>query len=414
MMAVQENIALTTALGPGPWRDGLQRAQLQNAKLDFVDVSPIHRAFAPMAREQKFDISEMAIVTALQAVAYNKPLLIFPVTVAARFQHNCLITRKSETQLKASDLAGRRVGVRAYTQTTGVWIRGILQNDYGVPCDLIRWVTQEGAHLAEYQDPPWVERVASDRSLPDMLRAEEIDAAILGNDLPDSPDFAPVIPDPHAAARVWYRKHTVVPINHMIAVREDVARAQPKAIREFWRALSLAKPPAADGPDMAAFGISANRAALALMLSYCEPQKLLPRPLAVDDIFAGTIALLGEEAYKLIVVATGSPWRQNMRWIAGSAGNFLRRASIMLTLSAALFQIVSNASPVRAASYPERPVKIIVPYGAGGIADVTLRLVAQKLSEKFGQQFVIENRPWAPPASSASTPSSHRRRTATR
>ena len=295
-MATRENIRLTAALGPGSWRDGLQRTPRDKLTLDFADVSPIHRAFAPMAREQRFDVSEMAIVTALQAVAYNKPLLILPVTVAARFQHGCLITRKSPTPLTVMELAGRRVGVRAYTQTTGVWVRGILQNDYEVPCESIRWTTQEGAHVAEYRDPSWVERVAPDRSLTDMLRAGEIDAAILGNDLPDSPDFVPVIPDPHAAARAWYAKHSVVPINHMIAVRKDVALAWPETIREFWRALSLAKPPAGDGPDMAAIGISANRPALALMLSYCEQQRLLPRPLTLDDIFTEAIAVLGKDA----------------------------------------------------------------------------------------------------------------------
>jgi tripartite-type tricarboxylate transporter receptor subunit TctC len=77
------------------------------------------------------------------------------------------------------------------------------------------------------------------------------------------------------------------------------------------------------------------------------------------------------------------------------AGDFRRGIFYALCFAAALLQPVPFAGPLHAASYPERPVKIIVPYGAGGIADVTLRLVAQKLSEKFGQQFVIENRPSA-------------------
>ena len=78
-----------------------------------------------------------------------------------------------------------------------------------------------------------------------------------------------------------------------------------------------------------------------------------------------------------------------------SAGNFRHCVLVMLICATALAQLVLFAGPLGAASYPERPVRIVVPYGAGGIADVTLRLVAQKLSEKFGQQFVIENRPGA-------------------
>src|SRR5439155_14207511 len=117
-------------------------------------------------------------------------------------------------------LRGRRIGVRAYTQTTGVWLRGILQNDYGVPPDAIRWITQEGAHVAEYTDPPWVEE-APQASLPDLLRNGQIDAAILGNDLPDDPDFAPVIGDPPAAARAWSATHGFVPITLVPVVRND-------------------------------------------------------------------------------------------------------------------------------------------------------------------------------------------------
>jgi 4,5-dihydroxyphthalate decarboxylase len=282
---------LSIALGARAWHTPL--AADTALALNFVEVSPIHRAFAPMAREQKFDISEMAIVTALQALAYDKPLLALPVTIAARFQQHCLITRKS-APVRLTDLAGKRIGVRAYTQTTGVWIRGILQNDYGVPADAIKWVTQEGAHLAEYRDPPWVERVAPERALVDLLRAGDVDAVILGNDLPDDPDFVPVIPEPRAAARAWYDKHRVVPINHVMVVRKDVAAAQPAAIHELWQAIHRAKPAAAaDGPDMAAIGIEANRKSLETLLSYCEQQKLLPRKMAVDDFFAETLAVLG-------------------------------------------------------------------------------------------------------------------------
>src|SRR5262249_8659706 len=88
-----ERVKLTTAIGARSWRQGLEAVQgeARQFALSFVDVSPIHRAFAPMAREQTFDVCEMAIVTALQAIAYGKPLLLLPVAMAARFQQGCLI-----------------------------------------------------------------------------------------------------------------------------------------------------------------------------------------------------------------------------------------------------------------------------------------------------------------------------------
>jgi 4,5-dihydroxyphthalate decarboxylase len=292
------SLNLTAAIGARAWRDRLQAddTAADGFTLSFADVTPIHRAFAPMAREQKYDLSEMAIVTALQALAFGKPLLLLPVTVAARFQQRCLIARRSDKPLRVADLAGCRIGVRAYTQTTGVWIRGILQNDYGVPPQTIRWVTQEGAHLAEYRDPDWVERAPEGRGLVELLRAGEIDAAILGNDLPDDPDLVSVIADPDTAAKEWFAKHGVIPINHMMMIRQDVAAAHPEQVRALWRAIMRAEPPAKSSPRMTAVGITASRRGLETVLGYCEQQKLLPTTLTVDGIFAGAIALLGNAA----------------------------------------------------------------------------------------------------------------------
>jgi 4,5-dihydroxyphthalate decarboxylase len=283
----------TVAIGAAAWRDGLERAENDTFgfTLSFAEVTPIHRAFAPMVRDQSFDISELAIVTALQAFAYGKPLVILPVTLAARFQQGCLIARRRDMPVSVAALRGCRIGVRAYTQTTGVWLRGILQNDYGVPPDGVRWVTQEAAHLAEYIDPPWVEKAPERTSLPDLLRNGDIDAAILGNDLPDDPDFAPVIADPPAAARAWYASHGVVPINHLLVVRKDIAIAHPREIRDLWRALHCARPRQSGEYDMAPIGVEAHRQPLEMILSYCEQQRLLPRKLDVDGIFADAVAL---------------------------------------------------------------------------------------------------------------------------
>ena len=286
---MSNTIDLTTVIGARPWREALEMAgrHARNFTLAFREVTPIHRAFAPMAREQAFDVSEMAVVTAIQAFAFGKPLIILPVTLAARFQHGCLIGRSRDLPASPADLRGRRVGVRAYSQTTGTWVRGILQNDYAVAPESIRWITQEGAHVAEYADPPWVERTGSDDKLPDMLRRKEIDAAILGNDLPDDPDFAPVIDKPAQAAQAWFAKHRVVPINHMLVVRQEIASRHPAVVRELWAAIGEARRslPAAT-TDMYPLGIETVRPALDVILSWCEQQSLLPRRVRSDEIFA--------------------------------------------------------------------------------------------------------------------------------
>jgi 4,5-dihydroxyphthalate decarboxylase len=280
---------ITAVIGAQKWRDALRRASAQAdaiVRLDWIEVSSINRTFAPMAREQKFDLSEMAIVTALQALAYGKPLLLLPVTVTARFPHRCLITRRASAPLHPQDLAGRRIGVRGYTLTTGVWLRGILQNEYGVAVDSVRWVTQEGAHVAEYQDPPWVERGPAGTKLPELLRTGEVDAIIMGNDLPDDPEFVPVIADPDAAAQDWFKKHGVDPINHMLMVKRERFDADPGALRKLWNLIEICK------PEGSVIGIEAHRRVLELLLGYCDQQKLLPRRLGLDEIFAPTTALM--------------------------------------------------------------------------------------------------------------------------
>ncbi|MDC7788848.1 phosphate ABC transporter substrate-binding protein [Rhodoplanes sp. TEM] len=293
-------IALTIALGAKPWRAALSGpgAAAKTFSLSFADVSPIHRAFAPMVREQRFDLSELAVVTAVQAFAAGKPVVLLPVVLASRFQHRCLITRR-DAPATLDTLAGRRIGVRAYSQTTGMWIRGILQNDHGVDPASIGWVTQEGAHVAECDDPPWVERTAAGRKLVDLLRDGEVDAAILGNDLPDDPAFVSVFPEPEAAARAWYARHAVLPINHVMVVSRAVAERDPAVLRDVWSLLKAVRPaPAASGPDMTPIGIDAIRPGVETVLRFCRQQSLLARDVTVDALFAEAAALLGAAAVR--------------------------------------------------------------------------------------------------------------------
>jgi len=154
----------------------------------------INRAFAPMVRDQRFDVSEIAIATFLQARAYRKPLVLLPVVLAARFQQSALLCRVDSAIRGPGELAGCRVGVRAYSQTTGVWLRGILSDSYGLRPEEIRWITFEDAHVPEYRDPPWTERALPGKDMLAMLHEGELDAIIVGNDLPDDPALRPVFP----------------------------------------------------------------------------------------------------------------------------------------------------------------------------------------------------------------------------
>ena len=82
-----------------------------------------------MARERRFDVSEMAIATVLQAIAYGVEIALLPVVMASRFQESALFVRADSPLSGPGELKGKRVGVRAYSQTTGLWLRGILQGE---------------------------------------------------------------------------------------------------------------------------------------------------------------------------------------------------------------------------------------------------------------------------------------------
>jgi len=130
-------IRLRTALKRYPHTTPLIDGDIRDARvqLDWQRVEPIYRAFAPMARTQAYDVSEMAIVTCLQAKAYDKPLIVLPTVVAARLQQKCLVCNAKRRPMTIADLPGARVGVRAYTQTTGMWVRAILHGTYGIRTD---------------------------------------------------------------------------------------------------------------------------------------------------------------------------------------------------------------------------------------------------------------------------------------
>ena len=265
--------------------------------LDFTEVKPVYKVFGSMVRERAFDVSEMAIVTYLQAKSYGKPLVLLPAVMMGRFQHHCMLYNAERGRITPSDLPGRRVGVRSFAQTTGVWLRGHLQNDYGVDIGRVQWVSFEDAHVNEFRDPAGVERAGPEQNLGKLVLTGELAGGIYGADLPDDKRLQSVIPQPEAAARQWHAKHGVVPINHMVVVTEHLAETQPETVREVYRMLLASKRavgvPKPGGLDMQPFGFAACRPALKMIIDYCVQQQLIPRRFEVEELFDDTTRALG-------------------------------------------------------------------------------------------------------------------------
>jgi 4,5-dihydroxyphthalate decarboxylase len=297
--ARQDMVRLHTLLQDKPWNMPLKRGQIQSSivQFDFDEIAEASDHFKPMVRELAYDCGELAIVTYLQARAYNKALVLLPFVVTANFHHKSIAYNAEKGDLTPADLAGRRVGVRTYSQTTGVWVRGILQHEYGVELDRVTWITYDDSHLAEYADPPNCRRAPKGKKLVDMLFDRDIDAAILGPNIPNDARLKTLIPDADAAALAWSKKYGVTPINHMYVVKQSLCRARPDVVREIYRMLLASRAagpqPTPGSPNMTPDGVAANRGSLELVIDYAFEQKIIPRKFTVDELFDDTTRVLG-------------------------------------------------------------------------------------------------------------------------
>lgn len=284
---------LRTVLGDHAHVKPLKSGQLQSDIVDFefIDHAPTNKAFKPMVREQAFDVCEMAIVTYLMAKAHGKPLVLLPAAMLGRFQHASALYNVERGVLTPADLDGRRIGIRSFTTTTGAWVRGILANDHGVDLDRIEWVTFEDPHVAEYNDT--TRRADAGKNIIQMLVDGEIDAAI--GETSTDPRLKSLFADPSAEAERWYRRHGLVPVNHLVVVTQKLAQSHADVVREVYRLLQQSKAVAGPSgvPDLVPFGVEANRKALERIVDYAVQQALIPRRYSVDELFDDTTRGLG-------------------------------------------------------------------------------------------------------------------------
>ncbi|WP_434109870.1 phosphate ABC transporter substrate-binding protein [Paraburkholderia caffeinilytica] len=273
-------------------KDGRVSSDL--VRLNYCGPTPAHNGFKAMVRENAFDAGELAIVTFLQAKAYGKPYVLLPTPISGRFQHHCAGFNIDFGHLDPKDIEGKQVGVRTYTQTTALWIRGILRHEYGVDLDRVTWMTLGEGHLAEYRDPDNCVRLPAGSSIPQMMLDGELSAALLGEDMPKDPRVRTLVPDAQAAAKDWFARTGVVPINHMFVVHENVSKQRPDIVRELYRMIvesrSLAEGVPAAFPPI---GLEANRKGLQLAIDWALDQKIIPHRLSVDELFDDVTGSLG-------------------------------------------------------------------------------------------------------------------------
>ena len=300
---------LKTAIATYPHTKALKDGSVTAGGLQFdhVEVSPIVAAFRRMVRTLEFDVSEMAITTYLTAKAHGKAFTALPVFIMRQFHHAPIVYNVHAGVASPKDLEGKKVGVRAYTVTTGVWVRGILKSEYGVDLDKITWVVVDEEHVQEYRKPSNVEERPK-ANLGEMVAKGELAAAI-GAGKVDSPDVTPLFPNAGELEAAWYRKTGIYPINHTVVVKDSLLQADPTlgprvfgAFKDAKGALlkqlagggelageaqTLAQRRKVVGDDPLPYGLAKNRRAMEAIIRFALDQKILPRAVEPEAMFPG-------------------------------------------------------------------------------------------------------------------------------
>jgi 4,5-dihydroxyphthalate decarboxylase len=290
----------------------------------FVEVVPIIGAFRRMVRDVEFDICEMAPTTYMIARALGAPYIALPVFLMRRFHHGGFVVRPDAGIKVPKDLEGKKVGVRAYSVTTGVWTRGIFVNEYGLDSAKVTWVVDDEEHVTTLKLPANVVHAPEGKSLQSMMKAGEIQAGFTGpagvgragppvsgwdkdGAAAAAADTYPeLIADVENVEADWFRRSGIYPIHGLIVVKDEHIKRYPWLARSLMNAFAAAKKPyleqlkqgQGDSPedkryrnflslmsDPLPYGIAANRPSIEALVTYSLQQKLIPSRPQLDQVF---------------------------------------------------------------------------------------------------------------------------------
>jgi len=281
----------------------------------------------------EFEVAEMSMSSFLIARAQGADMIALPVFPSRRLFQTELSYHIDSSITRPEDLAGKRLGVAEYQQTAALWIRGILEHDFGVSQYKIHWYMERSEEMSHgsatgFKPPPGISfnRIAQDKSLASTLLENELDVAhvaspwvLQANALDRSSriggkgDWSRIkalFPDRMAEGARFYKQHGFLPVNHAYIIRGDVYRKYPWVAFNLYSGFVKAKAIATEklleripaalffGPEYAAmtrqmigeepfpYGVKANEAMLDTITEYSYEQGLTPRKMKVEELFA--------------------------------------------------------------------------------------------------------------------------------
>jgi 4,5-dihydroxyphthalate decarboxylase len=323
-------LPVTLACGPYDRTEALRIGLVKPEGIDltYVAIQSPPELFSRTLAGDAFNVSEMSMAHSLiHRGKGDFPFVALPVFPSRMFRHGYIFVNTQAGIREPKDLEGRRIGVPEYSQTAAVWIRGLLQHEYHVDLSTLTWVSG-GVNAPGRPDTlvNWPQGVpitkVNDRTLNELLVDGEIDALIgarrpaaLGKD----PRVARLFPDYRSLERAYYRKTQLFPVMHTVVIREAFYREHPWIAESLYKAFAAAKAWGLEqmrfssslrytlpwmhaeleemaeifGADPWPYGLEANRHVLTTLVQYLVEQRLLSRPLPLEDLFV-PLTLLGE------------------------------------------------------------------------------------------------------------------------
>ncbi len=294
---------------------------------NFIPIAQPREIFDRMAGRLEFDCCEFSSSELISRLGGGaSPLVAIPVFPSRMFRHGFITVNKNRIK-SPKDLEGKRIGVPLYTMTAAVFIRGMLTDEYGVDFSSVQWIqgsiNVSGRH-GNPTVPPLLKKVEirnndTGKSLSELLDAGEIDA-IIGTDFPvamrTNKSIGRLFPNFPEIERDYYRATGIYPIMHLVAIRRELYERHPFVATSLYQAFCKAKDIAmvrlrypralatmmpwtveqieimdsVFGGDFWPYGVDANRKTLAALVRYLVEQSLIPRPIAIEDIFVPVTA----------------------------------------------------------------------------------------------------------------------------
>ncbi len=310
---------LTFACGPydrtAALREGIVRPE--GIELNYLTMQPAE-IFWRMLQYKEFDASEMSLSNYTTLVSTgNSPFIAIPVFPSRVFRHGYFFINTQKGIKSPADLKGKRGGVPEYSMTAAVYMRGLLEHEYGVKPSDVEWVQGRTDRLGrKLPSNVRLSQAPAGAELGDLLERGEIDFMMTANNplsfRRGAPTVARLFPDYPAQEKAYYRRTKIYPIMHTVVIRRDIYDRDPWVALSLYKALCRAKDYAYDqladmgsskvsfawlqplleeeqaviGKDWFPYGIEQNRPTIEALLQYTHEHGLTDRRLKIEELFA--------------------------------------------------------------------------------------------------------------------------------